>query len=103
MAFNKFSIQPFVGAALGFSVGNSMGNYVVSNNLSSNYMVSNNRSESFVAIGQLGCMLEYVSISGFKVMFSPLLRTSLSNVVNDGLITTRYTSIGLQMGVGYQW
>lgn len=103
MAFNKFSIQPFVGAALGFSVGNSMGNYVVSNNLSSNYMVSNNRSESFVAMGQLGCMLEYVSISGFKVMFSPLLRTSLSNVVNDGLITTRYTSIGLQMGVGYQW
>lgn len=102
-AFNKFSIQPFVGAALGFSVGTSIGNYVVTNNLSSNYMVSNNRSESFVAMGQLGCMLEYVSISGFKVMVSPMLRTSLSNVVNDGLITTRYTSIGLQMGVGYQW
>ena len=103
MAFNKFRIQPFVGAAVGFSVGNSMGNYVVTNNLSSNYMVSNNRSESFVVMGQLGCMLEYVSISGFKVLFSPILRTSLSNVVNDGLITTRYTSFGLQMGVGYQW
>ena len=102
-AFNKFSIQPFVGAALGFSVGNSVGNYIISNNLSSDYMVSNNRSESFVLMGQLGCMLEYVSISGFKVMLSPMLRSSLSKVVHDGLITTHYTSFGVQIGIGYQW
>jgi hypothetical protein len=102
-ALKKFQIKPFVGTAFGFSVGNSIGNYIISNNLSSNYMVSNNQSASFVVLGQLGCMLEYVSISGFKVMISPMLRSSVSNVVHDGLIKTRYSTFGLQLGVGYQW
>ena len=100
---NKWQIQPFLGYSIGFSMTNSEGNYIITNNSSQNYMVSNNIAEKFVSVGQLGCLLEYLSSSGVKVTLAPILKSSISKIVNDGLIKTKYSSYGIQLGIGYQW
>lgn len=75
---------------------------VIFNDPSADYMVSNYRANKFSSVLQSGCLIEYLSTSGYKVMLNPTIRTSISNIVEDGLIKTAYSSFGLKLGVGYQ-
>ena len=101
--FHKWQLQPYMGVSLGISINNAMGDYVIFNDPSADYMVSNYRANKFSDVLQSGCLIEYLSTSGYKVMLNPTIRTSISNIVEDGLIKTAYSSFGLQLGVGYQW
>ena len=96
----SFGIQPFAGLSTGFLAQESMGFYLNIDNSTSAYQATISK---FTGTLHTGCELAYYSQSGIKVSVNPIVRTSLTKVVESDLARNRYSSLGLQLGIGYRW
>ena len=96
----SFGILPFAGISAGFLAKESIGYYLNIDNSTSAYQANINK---FTGALHAGCELAYFSQSGIKVSVNPIVRTSLTKVVQSDLARNRYSSLGLQLGIGYRW
>lgn len=96
----SFGIQPFTGLSAGFLAQETMGFYLNIDNSTSAYQANINK---FTGSVHAGCELAYFSQSGIKVSINPIVRTALTKVVQSDLARNRYSSLGLQLGIGYRW
>ena len=96
----SFGIQPSLGFSLGFLAREVFGYYLNVDNISSSYQANISKR---IATFHSGVEFSYFSQSGIKVSVSPVFRKSLTPVVNSELARNSYSSLGLQLGIGYRW
>ena len=96
--WNKFGINPFAGLMLGYGI-NRNGKYLQPD-LNS---IAVAESKQYLANYQLGCEFYFLSESQFKFSLIPLYRGSFKEVVYTDIIRNRYKSIGLQLGISYNF
>jgi hypothetical protein len=95
-----FGIQPNAGISTGFLAQETSGYYLNATNSASSYQASISK---FSSTFHAGCELAYFSQSGIKVSINPIFRKSLTKVVQSDVVRNRYSSLGLQLGIGYRW
>ena len=96
--WNKFGINPFGGIMFGYGI-NRLGNYLQPD-LNS---IAQVESKKYLANYQIGCEISFLSDSQFKFSLVPIYRGSFKEVVFTDLIRNRYQSIGLQLGISYNF
>lgn len=96
----SFGIQPSLGFSLGFLAREVFGYYLNVDNISSSYQANISKR---IATFHSGVEFSYFSQSGIKVSVSPVFRKSLTPVVKSELARNSYSSLGLQLGIGYRW
>jgi hypothetical protein len=96
--WNKFGINPFAGVMLGYGLNRS-GKYLQPD-LNS---IAQTESKQYLANYQLGCEFFFLSESQFKFSLIPLYRATIKEVVYTDVIRNRYKSIGLQIGISYDF
>lgn len=96
--WNKFGINPFAGVMFGYGM-NRTGNYLQPD-LNS---IAQASSKKYLGNYQLACEFFFLSESQFKLSFTPIYRGSFKEVVFTDLIRNRYKSIGLQLGISYNF
>jgi len=96
--WNKFGINPFAGVMLGYGI-NRTGEYLQPD-LNS---IEVAESKQYLANYQLGCEFFFLSESQFKFSLIPLYRASIKEVVYSDIIRNRYKSIGLQIGISFNF
>lgn len=96
--WEKFGINPFAGVILGYGLSRT-GNYL---QLDLN-SIAQAESKKYLANYQVGCELYFLSDSQFKISLIPLYRASFKEVVYTDIIRNRYKSIGLQLGISYNF
>jgi hypothetical protein len=96
----SFGIQPSLGFSLGFLAREVFGYYLNVDNISSSYQADISKR---IATFHSGVEFSYFSQSGIKVSVSPVFRKSLTPVVKSELARNSYSSLGLQLGIGYRW
>ncbi len=96
--WGKFGINPFAGVMLGYGFNRS-GNYLQPD-LNS---IAQAESKQYLANYQLGCEFFFLSESQFKFSLIPLYRATIKEVVYTDVIRNRYKSIGLQIGISYDF
>ena len=96
--WNKFGINPFAGVIFGYGL-NRTGNYL---QLDLN-SIEQAESKKYLTNYQVGCELYFLSDSQFKFSLIPLYRASFKEVVYTDIIRNRYKSIGLQLGISYNF
>ena len=96
--WNKFGINPFAGVMLGYGLNRS-GKYLQPD-LNS---IAVAESKQYLANYQLGCEFFFLSESQFKFSLIPLYRATIKEVVYTDVIRNRYKSIGLQIGISYDF
>jgi hypothetical protein len=96
----SFCIQPSLGFSLGFLAREVFGYYLNVDNISSSYQANISKR---IATFHSGVEFSYFSQSGIKVSVSPVFRKSLTPVVKSELARNSYSSLGLQLGIGYRW
>ena len=60
-------------------------------------------SKQYLANYQLGCEFYFLSESQFKFSLIPIYRASIKEVVYTDVIRNRYKSIGLQIGISFNF
>ena len=96
--WNKFGINPFAGVMLGYGLNRS-GKYLQPD-LNS---IAVAESKQYLANYQLGCEFYFLSESQFKFSLIPIYRASIKEVVYTDVIRNRYKSIGLQIGISFNF
>lgn len=96
--WNKFGLNPFAGVMLGYGFNRS-GKYLQPD-LNS---IAEAESKQYIANYQVGCELYFLSDSQFKFSLTPIYRASFKEVVYSDVIRNRYKSIGLQLGISYNF
>lgn len=96
--WNKFGLNPFAGVMFGYGFNRS-GNYLQPDLIS----ISPAESKKYLANYQIGCEFYFLSDSQFKFSLIPLYRASLKEVVHTAIIKNRYKSIGLQLGISFNF
>jgi hypothetical protein len=96
--WGKFGINPFAGVMLGYGFNRS-GNYLQPD-LNS---IAQAESKKYIANYQLGCEFFFLSESKYKFSLIPLYRASFKDVIYTDVIRNRYKSIGLQIGISYDF
>jgi hypothetical protein len=96
--WNKFGLNPFAGVLFGYGF-NRTGNYLQPDLIS----IASAESKKYLANYQIGCELYFLSDSQFKFSLIPVYRASFKEVVFTDLIRNRYKSIGLQLGISYNF
>ena len=96
--WNKFGINPFAGVMLGYGI-NRNGKYLQPD-LNS---IAVAESKQYLANYQLGCEFYFLSESQFKFSLIPIYRASIKEVVYTDVIRNRYKSIGLQIGISFNF
>jgi hypothetical protein len=95
-----FGVQPSIGVSLGFLAKDVTGFYLNLDNTSSSYQANISKVISTL---HAGVEISYFSQSGIKVSVSPVYRKSLTPVVQSELVRNSYSTLGLQLGIGYRW
>ena len=95
---DKFGLNPFAGVLLGYGI-NRTGMYLQPD-LNS---IAEAESKKYLANYQVGCEFYFLSDSQFKFSLIPIYRASFKEVVYTDLIRNRYKSIGLQLGISYNF
>jgi hypothetical protein len=96
--WNKFGLNPFAGVLLGYGI-NRTGMYLQPD-LNS---IAEAESKKYLANYQVGCEFYFLSDSQFKFSLIPIYRASFKEVVYTAIIRNRYKSIGLQLGISYNF
>lgn len=96
--WNKFGINPFAGVMFGYGM-NRTGNYLQPD-LNS---IAQASSKKYLGNYQFACEFFFLSESQFKLSLTPIYRSSFKEVVFTDLIRNRYKSIGLQLGISYNF
>jgi hypothetical protein len=96
----SFGVQPSIGVSLGFLAKDVTGFYLNLDNISSSYQANISKVMSTL---HAGVEISYFSQSGIKVSVSPVYRKSLTPVVQSELVRNSYSTLGLQLGIGYRW
>jgi hypothetical protein len=96
----SFGVQPSIGVSLGFLAKDVTGFYLNLDNTSSSYQANISKVISTL---HAGVEISYFSQSGIKVSVSPVYRKSLTPVVQSELVRNSYSTLGLQLGIGYRW
>jgi hypothetical protein len=96
----SFGVQPSIGLSLGFLAKDVTGFYLNLDNTSSSYQANISKVISTL---HTGVEISYFSQSGIKVSVSPVYRKSLTPVVQSELVRNSYSTLGLQLGIGYRW
>lgn len=96
--FNKFGMNPFAGASVGFGFKRE-GRYLQPDL----QIVSQVQAQKFIGNYQIGSEFSYLSESNFKFSVIPIFRSSLNQVVKSDVIQNKYVSFGLQIGFSYAW
>lgn len=96
--WNKFGLNPFAGVMFGYGFNRS-GNYLQPDLIS----ISPAESKKYLANYQIGCEFYFLSDSQFKFSLIPLYRASLKEVVHTAIIKNRYKSLGLQLGISFNF
>ena len=96
--FNKFGINPFAGASIGFGFKRD-GRYLQPDLQT----VSQVKAQKIIGNYQIGSEFSYLSESNFKFSVIPIFRSSLNQVVKSDVIQNKYVSFGLQIGFSYAW
>lgn len=96
--FNKFGMNPFVGASVGFGFKRD-GRYLQPDLQT----VSQVEAQKLIGNYQAGVEFSYLSQSNFKFSVTPLFRSSINEVVKSDVIHNKYVSFGLQIGFSYAW
>jgi hypothetical protein len=96
----SFGIQPSLGLSIGLLAKQTSGFYLNLDNSALSYQAEINKLTSTV---HLGVELAYFSQSGVKVSLSPAFRKSIIPIVQSELVKNSYSSLGLQLGIGYRW
>lgn len=95
---NKFGMNPFVGASIGFGFKKD-GRYLQPDLQT----VSQVEAQKLIGNYQGGVEFSYLSQSNFKFSVTPLFRSSINEVVKSDVIHNKYVSFGLQIGFSYAW
>jgi hypothetical protein len=96
--WNKFGLNPFAGVMFGYGL-NRTGNYLQTDLMS----IAQAESKKYLVNYQIGCEVYFLSDSQFKFSLIPVYRASFKEVVFTDLIRNRYKSIGLQLGISYNF
>jgi len=96
--WNKFGINPFAGVMLGYGI-NRTGKYLQPD-LNS---IAQAESKKYIANYQVGCEFYFLSDSHFKFSLIPIYRASFKDVIDTDVIRNRYKSIGLQIGISFNF
>jgi hypothetical protein len=96
--FNKFGMNPFAGASVGFGFKRE-GRYLQPDL----QIVSQVQAQKIIGNYQIGTEFSYLSESNFKFSVIPIFRSSLNQVVKSDVIQNKYVSFGLQIGFSYSW
>jgi hypothetical protein len=96
----SFGIQPSLGLSIGLLAKQTSGFYLNLDNSALSYQADINKLTSTF---HLGVELAYFSQSGVKVSLSPAFRKSIIPIVQSELVKNSYSSLGLQLGIGYRW
>lgn len=96
----SFGIQPSLGLSIGLLAKQTSGFYLNLDNSALSYQAEINKLTSTF---HLGVELAYFSQSGVKVSLSPAFRKSIIPIVQSELVKNSYSSMGLQLGIGYRW
>jgi hypothetical protein len=96
----SFGVQPSIGVSLGFLSKDVSGYYLNLDNTSSSYQANISK---LISTLHAGVEISYFSQSGIKVSVSPVYRKSLTPVVQSELVRNSYSTLGLQLGIGYRW
>ena len=96
--WNKFGLNPFAGVMLGYGL-NRTGNYLQTDLIS----IAQAESKKYLVNYQIGCEVYFLSDSQFKFSLIPVYRASFKEVVFTDMIRNRYKSIGLQLGISYNF
>lgn len=96
----SFGVQPSIGLSLGFLSKDVSGYYLNLDNTSSSYQANISK---LISTLHAGVEISYFSQSGIKVSVSPVYRMSLTPVVQSELVRNSYSTLGLQLGIGYRW
>jgi hypothetical protein len=96
----SFGIQPSLGLSIGLLAKQTSGFYLNLDNSALSYQAEINKLASTF---HLGVELAYFSQSGVKVSLSPAFRKSIIPIVQSELVKNSYSSLGLQLGIGYRW
>jgi hypothetical protein len=96
----SYGIQPMSGISMGFLAKEVSGYYLSIGNTSSSYQANISKLTSTF---HAGIEFSYFSQSGLKVSLSPIFRQSLGSIVQSEIVKNRYSSLGLQLGIGYRW
>jgi hypothetical protein len=96
--FNKFGLNPFAGVMIGYGF-NRTGSYLQPDLIT----VAETESKRYLANYQFGCEFYFLSESQFKFSLIPIYRASFKEVVYSESIRNRYKSIGLQLGISFNF
>jgi hypothetical protein len=96
--WNKFGLNPFAGVMFGYGL-NRTGNYLQTDLMS----IAQAESKKYLVNYQIGCEVYFLSDSQFKFSLIPVYRASFKEVVFTDMIRNRYKSIGLQLGISYNF
>jgi len=96
----SYGIQPMCGISMGFLAKEVTGYYLNIENTESSYQANISKLTSTV---HAVIEFSYFSQSGVKVSLSPIFRQCLGPIVQSGIVKNRYSSLGLQLGIGYSW
>lgn len=96
----SYGIHPSCGISMGFLAKQVSGYYLSIDNTNSSYQAEINKT---IGTFHAGLEFTYFSQSGVKVSLSPIFRQGLSSIVLSDIVRNRYSSMGLQLGIGYRW
>ena len=96
--WDKFGLNPFAGLIIGYGF-NRTGSYLQPDLIT----VAETKSKRYLANYQFGCEFYFLSESQFKFSLIPIYRASFKEVVYSESIRNRYKSIGLQLGISFNF
>ena len=95
-----YGINPSLGLSVGLLARQVSGFYLNSNYATNSYQADINKVASTLHVG---IEFAYFSQSGIKVSLCPTFRKSIRPVLKSELVKNSYSSLGLQLGIGYCW
>jgi hypothetical protein len=96
----SYGIQPLCGFSVGFLAKEVSGYYLNRENTTSSFQANINKLTGTL---HAGLDFSYFSLSGVKISLSPIFRQALGKIVQSDIVRNRYSSLGMQLGIGYCW